>query len=226
MRKNTLSVMIALGLFLIPLTVFSESADIKVIDTKTTVTTSIENNTTPESDVIEPVVEASNNPTEKNKSEQKLDEKTQQGTDNDVELSVEKSAEKSVEKSTVNKTITAHDTPEVGKHVRTANMNPGSMILSLFMVLGLIIVCALVLKRFNLTKQSVSQLKVITSLRLGTKEQVMVVQVGEQQLLLGVTSQQITLLDTLSEPLSQQGIKPEDLPKNILSFLAPKIATK
>jgi len=114
-----------------------------------------------------------------------------------------------------------NSTPEVGKHVM-ANMNAGSMILSLLMVLGLIIVCAFVLKRFNLTQQSVSQLKVITSLRLGTKERVIVVQVGEKQLLLGVTGQQITLLETLAEPLTDKNSSPVALQKNILSFLSPR----
>ncbi|TYK65617.1 flagellar biosynthetic protein FliO [Colwellia echini] len=119
--------------------------------------------------------------------------------------------------------VAIEQTPQVGKHVM-ANMNPGSMILSLLMVLGLIIVCALILKRFNLTQQGVSQLKVVTSLRLGTKERVIVIQVGEQQLLLGITGQQITLLDKLAEPIHTQADKNTNvtLPKNILSFLASK----
>ena len=116
---------------------------------------------------------------------------------------------------------TVNNTPEVGKHVMS-NMNAGSMILSLLMVLALIIICAFVLKRFNLSQQGISQLKVITSLSLGTKERLMVVQVGEQQLLLGVTAQQITLLETLAEPLTKQGINTAALPKNILSFLSAK----
>lgn len=114
-----------------------------------------------------------------------------------------------------------NNTPEVGKHVMS-NMNAGSMILSLLMVLALIIICAFVLKRFNISQQGISQLKVITSLSLGTKERLMVVQVGEQQLLLGVTAQQITLLETLAEPLTKQGINTAALPKNILSFLSAK----
>lgn len=123
--------------------------------------------------------------------------------------------------SDVVKQASVADKPQVGKHVMT-NMNAGSMILSLLMVLGLIIVCALILKRFNLTQQSASQLKVVTTLRLGTKEQVVVVQVGDKQLLLGVTSQQITLLETLPEPINHQGSETAELPKNILSFLSSK----
>jgi len=112
-------------------------------------------------------------------------------------------------------------TPEVGKHVM-ANMDAGSMILSLLMVLCLIIICAFVLKRFNLTQQGVSQLKVVTSLSLGAKERVVVIQAGEQQLLLGVTAQQVTLIERLSEPLPMQKANAVELPKSLLSFLSAK----
>lgn len=112
-------------------------------------------------------------------------------------------------------------TPEVGKHVM-ANMDAGSMIVSLLMVLVLIVFCAFVLKRFNLTTQGVSQLKTISSLSLGAKERVIVVQVGEQQLLLGVTAQNITLLDKLSKPLVEQSIQKSAVPNSVLSFLSAK----
>lgn len=113
------------------------------------------------------------------------------------------------------------NTPQVGKHVM-ANMDAGSMILSLLMVLALIIICALVLKRFNLTQQGVSQLKVVTSLSLGAKERVVVIQAGEQQLLLGVTAQQVTLIERLAEPLASQSLKTAELPKGLWSFLLAK----
>lgn len=113
------------------------------------------------------------------------------------------------------------DSPEVGKHVM-ANMDAGSMILSLLMVLALIIVSALVLKRFNISQQNVSQLKVVTSLSLGAKERLVVIQAGEQQLLLGVTAQQVTLIERLTEPLATQTLKSAELPKGIWSFLLAK----
>lgn len=113
------------------------------------------------------------------------------------------------------------DSPEVGKHVM-ANMNAGSMILSLLMVLALIIICAFILKRFNFTQQSASQLKVVTSLSLGAKERIVVIQAGEQQLLLGVTAQQVTLLERLAEPLGDQTITTAALPKSVLSFFSAK----
>lgn len=114
--------------------------------------------------------------------------------------------------------LTGEKTPEVGKHV-LANMNASSMILSLLMVLGLIIISALVLKRFNLTQQNSSQLKVIASLSLGTKERVIIVQIGEEQLVLGVCPQQISLLKNLETPIDIQAGKPLALTGNVLSFL-------
>ena len=91
--------------------------------------------------------------------------------------------------------------PEVGKHV-AGNMDATTMILSLLLVLLLIVGSATVLKKFNFanTQQS-NGLKVVTSLHLGTKEKLIVVQVGEKQVLLGVTQQQINMLDTLEKPI-------------------------
>ena len=116
------------------------------------------------------------------------------------------------------KPLPVEKVPEVGKHV-LANMDSGSMILSLLMVLALIFISALVLKRFNLTQQSSNQLKVIASLSLGAKERVVVVQIGEQQLVLGVCPQQISLIKNLENPIDIQAGKPLALSGNILSFL-------
>lgn len=109
-------------------------------------------------------------------------------------------------------------TPQVGKHVM-ANMNASSMILSLLMVLGVIIISAMVLKRFNLTQQNSSQINVIASLSLGAKERIVVVQIGDEQLVLGVSPQQITLLKNLETPIDVQVGKPLALSTNVLSFL-------
>jgi len=114
--------------------------------------------------------------------------------------------------------LTTEKTPQVGKHVM-ANMDASSMILSLLMVLALIFISAIVLKRFNLTQQSSNQLKVIASLSLGAKEKVVVVQIGDQQLVLGVCSQQISLLKNLENPIDIQVGKPLALSGNVLSFL-------
>ena len=115
--------------------------------------------------------------------------------------------------------IAVKETPEVGKHV-IANTDAGSMILSLLMVLALIGVSAYVLKRFNVIQQQSGQLKVVASLSLGVKERIVVAQVGEQQLVLGVTSHQITLIKNLEEPIdSSQPDKKSGLTGNVLAFL-------
>lgn len=122
------------------------------------------------------------------------------------------------ESPVVEQATVVEQAPQVGKHVM-ANMNASSMILSLLMVLGLIIICALVLKRFNLTQQNSAQLKVIASLSLGAKERIVVVQIGEEQLVLGVSPQQISLLKNLETPIDIQAGKPLALSTNVLSFL-------
>lgn len=113
-------------------------------------------------------------------------------------------------------------TPQVGKHVMT-NMDAGSMILSLLMVLGLIVISALVLKRFNIVQQGHGQIKVISSVSLGAKERVVVIQVGDKQMVLGVTSQQITHIETLSEPLIQEKSDKVNVPNNMMTLIQEKL---
>lgn len=90
-------------------------------------------------------------------------------------------------------------TVQVGKYV-TPSTDSATMILSLLLVLLVVIASAFILKKFQGPTQGTSALKVVTSLHLGTKEKIVVVQVGEKQLLLGVTSSQITVLETLEQP--------------------------
>jgi flagellar protein FliO/FliZ len=108
--------------------------------------------------------------------------------------------------------------PQVGKHVEN-NMDAMSMILAMVMVLGLIVISAMVLKRFQSGASQIGGLKVITSLHLGTKERLVVVQIGQQQVLLGVTAQQISLLDKLNEPLSPGSQLSADMAPDIKNSL-------
>jgi flagellar protein FliO/FliZ len=61
-------------------------------------------------------------------------------------------------------------------------------------------------------------LKVVTSLNLGSKERLVVVQVGKKQLLLGVTGQQINILDTLAEPIEVKSGVPIELSQTLARF--------
>lgn len=108
--------------------------------------------------------------------------------------------------------------PEVGKHAG-ASMDAVTMIVALFMVLLLIIVCAYILKRFQPKGFDNKGLKIVTSMQLGSKERLVVVQVGDKQQLLGVTSGQITLLDTLEQPLEIPSPMSSKLGESIVSLV-------
>lgn len=110
---------------------------------------------------------------------------------------------------------------EVGKHV-TANMDAMSMIMSLLMVLAVIVISAMILKRFQGVRHTVNGLKIVTSLHLGAKEKLVVVQAGDKQLLLGVTTQQITLLETLDKPLVNNNENSVDFAQSLVKLLKKK----
>jgi flagellar biosynthetic protein FliP len=113
---------------------------------------------------------------------------------------------------------TKPDTVEVGRHVM-GNIDAGSMILSLLAVLLMIVVVAWILKKLQVgTSSVVNGLKVVTSLNLGAKERLIVVQVGKKQLLLGVTAQQINLLETLAEPIEIKSVVPIELSQKLSQF--------
>ena len=88
-------------------------------------------------------------------------------------------------------------------HSPLATVNLIQTLLGLILVLGCIVLVAWLLKRSNRFHTTINgQLKVIAGLPLGTKERLILVQVGSEQVLLGVTSQQITLLNKLETPIS------------------------
>lgn len=75
-----------------------------------------------------------------------------------------------------------------------------SIFLSLLVVIGIIFAFAYIMRRFNVT-QSHGQLKVVASLSAGAREKIMVIQVGDEQHLVGVTAQNINHLSKLEAPL-------------------------
>ncbi len=114
--------------------------------------------------------------------------------------------------------VAQETTPEVGKHV-AANLDAASIILSLLLVLMLIIAIAFVLKKFQPQGGKMSGMKIITSLHLGTKERLVVVEVDGKQLLLGVTSQHINLIQTLENPMEVGQPLTMDIGQNIVKLL-------
>lgn len=99
-------------------------------------------------------------------------------------------------------TATAPVAPVVGQHAPNSPGLWGAM-LALLLVLALIVGLAWLLKRLpgSGLRQN-AQLRIVASLTVGQRERVMVVEVGGQQVLLGVTPHQITPLHTLDNPLT------------------------
>jgi len=125
----------------------------------------------------------------------------------------------SVESKAANETrlVKPPENVEVGRHVM-GNIDAGSMIVSLLLVLFAIVIAAWLLKKLQVGTSSVNGLKVVTSLNLGSRERLVVVQVGEKQLLLGITGQQINLLDKLEEPIEVKSGVPIELSQTLARF--------
>lgn len=76
------------------------------------------------------------------------------------------------------------------------------MLFALLLVVGLILALGWVLRRMpGSASRSSGALKVVASLNVGARERVVVVDVAGEQLVLGVTGQQIHLLKSLEAPL-------------------------
>lgn len=75
--------------------------------------------------------------------------------------------------------------------------------LGLILILALIAGAAWLVKRFgNFKVGAQGRMKIVGGLSLGTRERVVLLQVGEQQLVVGVTPGRIQTLHVLDEPLS------------------------
>ncbi|MBU3022216.1 flagellar biosynthetic protein FliO [Aestuariibacter sp. A3R04] len=105
-----------------------------------------------------------------------------------------------------------------------------SIFLSLLLVVGIIFSLAWLMRRFNVTHASSGQMKVVASMVAGTRERIMVIQVGDEQHIVGVTAHTINHLAKLEtplsppEPLSSQGADfKEKLIKAMAGTLNPSV---
>ena len=105
----------------------------------------------------------------------------------------------------------------------------GSMIASLLLVIACIFVFAFLMKKSNLIHNGRGKtlIKVIATQPLTNKGRVQVIEVGEKRYLLGVTEQQINLLDTLevtdAEMISELNAENQSTP---FASLLSKISAK
>ncbi|MEI8599351.1 flagellar biosynthetic protein FliO [Vibrio sp. M60_M31a] len=76
---------------------------------------------------------------------------------------------------------------------------------SLVLVIGVILLLALVVEAHaSASIRATKGLKIVSQLPVGTKERIAVIQVGEEQLLVGITSQSIQTLAKLEKPLKEE----------------------
>jgi len=76
---------------------------------------------------------------------------------------------------------------------------------SLVLVIGIILLLAWLLKHMQAPiMREQNGLRIVSQLTVGTKERIVVVQVGEEQFLVGITSQSIQTLAKLDKPLKEE----------------------
>ena len=85
---------------------------------------------------------------------------------------------------------------------------------------------AFIMRRFNVTQTGSSQMKVVASMMAGTKERILVLQVGDEQHMVGITAHNINHLAKLETPLEQPAATPaEQFKDKFTQALAGKLQT-
>lgn len=75
------------------------------------------------------------------------------------------------------------------------------LFLGLGLVLGTIFLMAWLLRKVSVLPGQHKKLKVVAALSLGQKERAVLIQIGEEQMLLGVSQNQVTLLKSFETPV-------------------------
>ncbi len=77
-----------------------------------------------------------------------------------------------------------------------------NILLSLCLVIVIIFSLAWLARRFNVAQAGNGQLKIVASLLAGSKEKIMVIEIGDEQHLLGITANNISHLAKLDKPIT------------------------
>lgn len=81
------------------------------------------------------------------------------------------------------------------------------MILALVLVLAVIVLLSVLVKRFSLfTGTSAGPIKILSGISLGGKDRLLLVQVGQEQLLLGMSPGNVQKLHKLQQPIDADSI--------------------
>ncbi|SDH52606.1 flagellar protein FliO/FliZ [Vibrio xiamenensis] len=108
----------------------------------------------------------------------------------------------------------------VGEANSAAQLDWATTFGSLIFVLAFILLLAWLLKRMRFpTMTNQKGLNIVRQLPVGTKERIVIVQAGEEQFLVGVTSQSIQLISKLETPLSEQELEPAPFANQLTQLL-------
>jgi len=118
--------------------------------------------------------------------------------------------------------------PEVAQHAPPSTAGSLAQVtLSLLLVLAVVFAAAWMMRRLRgFGRFGANTIQIIADAPLGTKERAVLIQVGQQQLLLGVAPGRINTLHVLTEPVSSptnppsQGIAPATSPQGAVDFKA------
>lgn len=89
----------------------------------------------------------------------------------------------------------------------SSGVSPGyflKLIAALIFVVGVFFAFAWVIKKINRLPTGVQSMKIVSAMSLGSREKLLVVQVGDEQLLIGVTPGSVTCLHNLQQNLPEQ----------------------
>jgi flagellar protein FliO/FliZ len=100
----------------------------------------------------------------------------------------------------------------------------GQMVGVLLFVILLLMGLAWLLKRAGVTQGALNgQLAVLGAVSVGQREKVVLIQAGQEQLLVGVTANEITLLHLLSEPIEVDMNHANKLSSGVTDTFAQKL---
>ncbi|MBN0986832.1 flagellar biosynthetic protein FliO [Amphritea pacifica] len=104
-------------------------------------------------------------------------------------------------------------------------VNAGSvmqLLAGLILVVALILLLGWLVKRYSGLPGQNRALRVVATLPLSTRERLVLVQAGEQQLLLGVTPGQVNLLKSYDQPLIEPGAAMGDFASRLQQAMSRK----
>jgi len=112
----------------------------------------------------------------------------------------------------------------------TASPNLVRIVVSLVLVVGILIVLAITFKKFGLNRmQSAFPVKIIGAVSLGSNQRIMIIEAGEEWIVLGVTPQNISTITRMPRQEGDNtagGIDKPDVPAWMQSALGKYLVKK